>query len=134
MPFRYPHQDLPVFTNTTKYIGKEDDLQKRVAFLLDLTHDCVFFHTPNGGKRFGKEGKKLQLMGVKAGVPDILILNQRKGYAGLAIELKVGRNGLQDSQIDFLEKLHNLNYLTFVSWSLDEIISLIDWYFEKCKK
>jgi hypothetical protein len=134
MPFFFDHQDLPKFTDAQRYVGLEDNFQQRVAFYLDLQRDCLYFHTPNGGKRYGREGAKLQRMGVKSGVPDILILTQRKGYAGLAIELKVGRNTPTDTQKDFLRRLHELNYLTFVSWSLDEVVALIDWYFEKSKK
>jgi hypothetical protein len=134
MPFFRPDKNLPIFLHTARYVGKEDDFQQRVAFYLDLTKDCLYFHTPNGGKRYGREGAKLQRMGVKSGVPDILILTQRKGYSGLAIELKVGRNTPTDTQKEFLRRLHELNYLTFVSWSLDEVVALIDWYFEKSKK
>lgn len=134
MPFCFDHQDLPKFSNCQKYIGLEDTFQQRVAFYLDLNRECLFFHTPNGGKRFAGEGKKFQKMGVKAGVPDILILTQRRGYAGLAIELKVGSNTAKDTQKEFLRRLHELNYLTVVSWSLDEVIAIIDWYFGKSKK
>ena len=134
MPFFFNHPDLPQFSKTQKYVGREDHFQERVAFLLDLTKDCLYFHTPNGGKRFGREGAKLQRMGVKSGVPDILILTQRKGYAGLAIELKAKDNTLTPNQKEFLKRLHELNYLTFVSWSLDEVVALICWYFEKSKK
>jgi hypothetical protein len=116
-----------------KYVGSEDEFQKKVALYLDFIN-ATYFHTPNGGSRNAIEAAKLKKMGVKAGVPDILILDRHHGFAGLAIELKVGTNNLRATQIDWLERLHKLGWLCWVSWSLDEVLSLIDWYYANCKK
>jgi hypothetical protein len=119
--------------NYKKYVGSEDDFQKRVALYLDYMNS-IYFHCPNGGTRYKGEGKKFQQMGVKAGVPDILILDRNQGFQGLAIELKVGTNNLKPTQINWLEKLHKLGWCCWVSWSLDEVLALIDWYYGNYKK
>ncbi len=42
---------------------------------------------------------------VKAGIPDCMILDQRHGYSGLAIELKVGYNKPSEHQLAIFDKL-----------------------------
>lgn len=146
MPFKFPSikaDELPKFENFPKYKGKEDDFQIKVALYLDLLN-AVWFHPANErktrmfvnskGQRYSPEGNKLRAKGVKSGVPDILIMNRCHGFAGLAIELKVGTNNLKASQIEFLTKLNSQGWLCFVSWSLDEVITLLEWYLGKCKK
>jgi hypothetical protein len=110
-----------------KYKGTEDSLQKSVAQYLD-TKKVLWCHPPNGGSRNIIEATKLKGMGVKSGVPDCLIFTQKKGYSGLAIELKVGYNKPSENQKDFIKGLEANGWLCVVSHSLDECIELIDWY------
>ena len=112
-----------------RYKGSEDNLQKAVARYLDLI-GSFWFHCPNGGSRNGIEAAKLKAMGVKAGIPDCLILDNRRGYAGLAIELKVGYNKPSPQQYEQFDKLVLRNWMVVVSWSLEEVIAAIDWYYE----
>jgi hypothetical protein len=146
MPFKFPKSgaiDLPSIPNYQKYKGSEDNFQMKVALYLDMI-DALWFHPANErktkmiinskGQRYSPEGSKLKAKGVKSGVPDILIFNQRHGFQGLAIELKVGSNNLTASQIDFLIRFNAQGWLCFVSWSLEEVIYLLEWYFEKGKK
>ena len=112
-----------------RYKGSEDNLQKAVARYLDLI-GSFWFHCPNGGSRNGIEAAKLKGMGVKPGIPDCMILDQRRGFAGLAIELKVGYNKPSEQQLEQLDKLVLRNWMVVVSWSLEEVISAIDWYYE----
>ena len=114
---------------TRKYEGREDDFQKSVAIYLN-SKGAVWFHPPNGGTRNIIEATKLKAMGVKAGVPDCLIFNKRRGYTGLALELKVKYNKASDAQIAFIEKLKLEGWHCVISNSLDEICDIIDWYFE----
>jgi len=52
----------------------EDNLQIAVCKLLDAIK-LDWFHCPNGGKRNYWTGANLKKMGVKAGVPDVIIIN-----------------------------------------------------------
>lgn len=112
-----------------KYVGTEDNFQKAVARYLD-TIGAFWFHCPNGGSRNAIEASKLKAMGVKAGIPDCLIMDQRKGYSGMAIELKVGYNKPSEHQLSTFDKLVAANWMVCVSWSLDEVIEMIDFYYE----
>jgi hypothetical protein len=57
-------------------------------------------------------------------------LDNRRGYAGLAIELKVGYNKPSDQQLIQFDKLVERNWMVVISWSLEEVIAAIDWYYE----
>jgi len=111
-----------------KYVGTEDSFQKAVARYLD-TIGSFWFHCPNGGSRNGIEAAKLKGMGVKAGIPDCLILDQQRDFCGMAIELKVGYNKPSEHQLSIFDKLVAANWLVVVSWSLDEVIEMIDYYY-----
>ena len=111
-----------------KYKGSEDAFQKSVAKYLNAIN-AFWFHCPNGGSRHALEALKLKDMGVKAGIPDCLILDQRNGYSGLAIELKVGYNKPSEQQLAIFDKLVERNWLVVVSWSLHEVIDIIDNYY-----
>jgi hypothetical protein len=111
-----------------KYEGSEDEFQKSVAIYLN-SKGATWFHPPNGGTRNIIEATKLKAMGVKPGVPDCLIFNKRRGYAGLAIELKVKYNKASEHQIAFIERLKIEGWHCIVSYSLDEVCDTIDWYF-----
>lgn len=110
-----------------KYEGKEDDFQRAFAKYLDMK-GVIYIHPPNGGSRNIIEATKLKKMGVKSGVPDILIFNRKKGYSGLAIELKVGYNKPSDNQLEFMKQLDEEGWLCIVSYSLDECIEVVDSY------
>lgn len=131
--------------DASKEIGKihvpkitEDQLQKQVASYMDLKYPKVLFcHVPNGGSRHFLEAVKFKAMGVKPGVPDLLIFAAGKRgmnpvginpYLGLAIELKVGKNKTNENQIKFLTGLALAGWKTAVCYSFDEAREEIDNY------
>jgi hypothetical protein len=125
MPKPSPINPAP---NYLKYKGTEDRFQQAVARYLD-TIGSFWFHCPNGGSRHALEAVKLKGMGVKPGIPDCMILDARHGYVGLAIELKVGYNKPSEHQLEVLDKLVNKGWMVVVSWSLDEVVAVLDWYY-----
>ena len=92
----------------TKYQGYETNFQKTLARFLDQ-YGVVWCHVANerqtsikqsrGGRYYSPEGNKLKSMGVKKGVPDVMIFEPRDGFVGLAIELKVGSNKPTDESL-----------------------------------
>jgi hypothetical protein len=119
---------MPEVTNRA-YVGKEDEFQKAVAIYLKFT-GALWFHTPNGGSRNAIEASKLKAMGVMPGVPDCMVLDSRHGFSGLAIELKVGKNKPSEHQLAMAERLVAAGWLVCITWSIDDAIALIDWYFK----
>ena len=93
---------------------------------------------PNGGSRNKIEGARLKAAGVKPGVPDIFLpypLKDMGGfgwitYAGLFIEMKVGKGKTTKEQDDWLAYLENIGYYCRVCYGWIEARDIIIKYLE----
>ena len=74
------------------------------------------FHVPNGGVRHPATGARFKAMGVKPGVPDVLLPVRSGLYVGLAIELKAGKNKPTDHQQWWLTELWVSGWYTMVAY------------------
>lgn len=74
----------------------------------------LLYHVPNGGRRDAREARQLQLMGVKAGVPDLCLPVARGGRHGLYIELKTDSGRTSGAQDRWLEDLREQGYAACV--------------------
>jgi len=106
---------------------KEDILQKQVALYLDYL-DVVWCHVANERKASFQAGKRLKQKGVKSGVPDCLIFNQKSHFKGFALELKVPPNKPTENQKKWLLELSVLGWECKVAYSFDEAKEMIDNY------
>ena len=107
-----------------------------VASLLDAS-GLTWFHPANGEHRNPITGAKLKRMGVKAGMPDIMILQgpfKSSGvdshYSGLAIELKTpDANGKRPkpraNQLEWHDRLRKCGWRVSVCYSLDEVMGIL---------
>lgn len=73
--------------------------------------DFIFFHVPNGGARSQREGGKLKLMGVLAGVPDLCVLLHDKIFF---IELKAEIGRTSKAQDEFIHDARTLGHKTYI--------------------
>lgn len=110
--------------------GTEDQEQEKVftwaQYAASGTPElALLYHVPNGGSRNRVEAAKLKRMGVKPGVPDMVLPVPRGGYAGLYIELKVGKNRPTKNQNEWLLNLTLQGYLAEVCYGGDEAIEKI---------
>mgnify|MGYP003533834705 FL=1 len=128
----YPIRCLGISLSTMEEPAMtEDKLQIGVCKLLDALK-LDWFHCPNGGKRNYWTGANLKKMGVKAGVPDVIIINPtRDGSSGLAIELKVGDNKTTSTQEGWRTKFLNNNWTYSVAYSIDDVIHLVSKHYGK---
>lgn len=76
----------------------------------------LMHHIPNGEKRDKFTGARLKRAGVRAGIPDVFLPVASKGYHGLYIELKAGRNTISDSQEAMIDALRAQGYYVDVAW------------------
>jgi len=107
----------------------EYELQKAVCKYLSLQHSDIFYNGSAGGMRtFMSVAKKMKATGYKAGFPDLFLYEARKGYNGLAIELKVKGNYAKKNQKDILEKLRQKGYKAEICTGLDQTIETINQY------
>lgn len=86
------------------------------------------YHVPNEGKRSKAEAARQQRLGLRRGVPD-LILDYPKGiYHGLRVEMKVKPNKTTADQEAWLERLERAGYFVAVCYSAQEAIETIQAY------
>lgn len=86
------------------------------------------FHVPNEGKFPIQYRVKLKSMGVRSGVPDIIIPVPCGRYHGLAIEMKVKPNKPSTAQLQWLEHLNKHGYLAQVCYGWDAAVKLVNNY------
>ena len=120
---------------TAHKMRTENDLQRAVAKVLDAS-GLTWFHPPMEGFRNPRTGAHLKAKGMKAGVPDCLIFNDRQYadgriypvedyFTGLAIELKVGKNKPSASQEEWAGKLRGCGWRYEVCRSVDEVLTVL---------
>lgn len=94
----------------------EDDIQFAVAQTLDDL-GLLWCHVPNGEKRTEAVGRKLKRLGVKRGVPDVLIFDPPPAYplcVGAALELKTATGRVSPQQAMWCEMLRDRLWLAAV--------------------
>jgi hypothetical protein len=79
----------------------------------------TFCHPANGGWRSKAEAGTFKAMGVRAGVPDLLVWKQGGGH--FQIELKAGSGRLSAAQTAWHGTLENLGHRVYVCRSLDDV-------------
>ncbi len=109
------------------YQGKESDFQITAARYLDQCN-IIWFHPPNGGSRNAREAANLKKQGVKPGVPDVVIMEPRKGFHGFFIELKSAKGKMSPYQVVMLANLKDRGYKVLTTNSLDEFIHEVEQY------
>lgn len=83
------------------------------------------YHVPNGEKRDYVTAAKLKKMGVKAGVPDLVLPVSRRGYHGLYIEMKVDKNKPSEKQRKWISHLMEEGYLVKICYGFSEASSVL---------
>lgn len=119
----------------------EDDLQMAEVEYVEAQYPQyadILIAIPNGGSRIKKKDKKgkwyspeavrLKKMGVKPGVLDLLFPLPRRGFHGLWIENKIGRNRLSPAQVRMKARLEGLGYVVVEVRTLDEFINAFTCY------
>lgn len=95
---------------------EEDKVQRPIVTLLrmieDYTSKLAFFHVPNQMMRNKTIRKIFWALGVRAGVPDVVI--PIEAGKTLWIECKYDGNKLSDDQSKFITKLENLGHIVYI--------------------
>lgn len=105
----------------------ESALQVQCADYLDraLTGEWRWWHTPNGEKRDARTGARLRAMGVKPGVPDIIVAGpRREGVIFFELKSKSGR--MEAEQKTFERWAGESGWPYFICRSVDEVERHLD--------
>jgi len=120
---------------------KENDLHIAICDYIKLQYKGIIFTSENSGLRvFWKQAKQLKRTRSCAGLPDIWILEPRKGYHGLLLEIK--RDGTkiykkdgdirQDNHLkeqeEVLHQLKQKGYMAEFVVGFDNAKAILDYY------
>ena len=86
------------------------------------------YHVPNEGKRSKAEAARQQRLGLRRGVPDLILDYPNGIYHGLRVEMKVKPNKTTADQEAWLERLARAGYFVAVCYSAQEAIETIQAY------
>ena len=89
----------------------------------------LMYHVPNEGKR--TNGAVLKAMGLKTGVPDVVLPVASHNFHGLYLEMKYGKNTPTKDQKEFMAALRQQGYKTAVCYSADEAVAAILEYLQE---
>jgi hypothetical protein len=104
----------------------EEALQRTVVELLTLYENrglLAYCHVPNGGYRTKAQAGAFKAMGVRSGVPDLIVWTDRGHSFG--IELKAGKGTESDAQVLWRSTLESLGHRVYVAWSVDEVEAVL---------
>ena len=90
----------------------------------------LLFHIPNERKCTPQQGRLLKLMGVKRGVPDLMLPVARGQYHGLYIEMKSLSGKARQEQQWWLDELGAQGYLAIVCKGYMEAVNALKEYLE----
>lgn len=111
----------------------EDDIQEaffRAARTIFPTLGKRLFACPNGGKRDGREAKRLAKQGVIPGVSDIICLVPNKQHPFLCLEAKTDAGDQSKHQKQFQKEVEEVGGLYVVFRSAAEGIEVLKEYLE----
>lgn len=114
-----------------RLVRDEESLHKACVELLawlSSRHPILqwMLHVPNGGKRPKGEAGRLKAMGVRPGVPDLLLPIPSGNWSGLAVELKSPTGRLSPAQAAWLDRLEQAGYLVAARRSIEEFTAVVD--------
>ena len=93
----------------------------------------LLFHPPNGGKMPKGAAGKMVGLGMRQGVPDLLLPAGRQGatgkcHVGLALELKSPKGRLRPTQAWWLRRLQDQGWAVAVAWTFGEARAILESY------
>lgn len=108
---------------------KESSTQSRVVQFIKVFYPkTLMFSIPNGAHTSAKNRLRLSKEGLLPGVPDLCILEKRKGFHGLFIEFKTDEGKLSEEQQKVIAQLGANGFLCFVARHHETAIKLIEDY------
>lgn len=89
---------------------------------------ALLYHVENERQCSPQQAARRKRMGVKKGVPDLVLPVARGGYHGLYIELKKPKGKLSDDQEWWLDRLSINGYCAMVCYGWEKAAYVLEWY------
>jgi hypothetical protein len=116
-----------------KRASPEEDLQRIcVEYVEALSRKYpileYLFHPANGGKRPKGEAGKMKALGVKTGVPDLMLPfpSPNRKWQGLALELKSPEGKMTEDQRRWLNAAIDGGWLAGLVWDFQDFQTYLD--------
>lgn len=105
-----------------------------------IQHDCIMWFDKKypeyrlllvhhyNNPRSAAQGAKLKGLGLKKGIPDLVLYIPNKNYSGLFIEMKNDKGRLQPQQVRYSELLPKMGYKWELCRSLEKFQEIITNY------
>ena len=108
----------------------EEKLQESLVIYIQLKYKGVRYCASLGGQyqKYPSQRRKAKATGYVKGFPDLQILEGRKNYHGLFIELKTKTGRITKDQQQWLDDLNDRGYYAICCKGLDRAMQIIDWY------
>ena len=107
---------------------EESYMQKIVVSYVRNKHPEIIFTCAPAVANTARTGRNNKLMGYQAGWPDLFFALARKGYYGLAIELKTAKGKVSEYQKHVNATMNANGYKAVICYSAEEAILTIDQY------
>jgi VRR-NUC domain len=103
----------------------EQEIQRAVFehLAVRVARNCFAFHVPNGGARSPVEAAIMKGIGVKAGIPDIVVVHDGQFFG---LELKAPNGRLTAAQRDAHAALAAAGATVSVAYSLDDALAQLE--------
>ncbi len=102
------------YRETAKEADEQELLFEWAELMVETgTYPCLewMFHVANGEKRDKATAVKLKRMGVKSGVPDVVLPHAAWGFCGMYVEMKRLKGGQHsEAQMKWIEHLAREGY------------------------
>ena len=110
----------------------EYSIQKAICELLDLRAPWLLYCASAGGARTSLVGaRRLKATGHKKGFPDLFFYEPRKGFHGLAIELKRDKGRATPEQKRWKAELEERGFKAVVARGRQACLEVLKDYFEE---
>lgn len=120
-----PKNKMPVPSETQEQIWLFEWAEAMTAKYPALE---MMFHVPNEGTQSKVRGHRLKLMGVKRGVPDIILPVPKGKYCGLAVELKSLKGKPSADQLIWIDRLRWHGWRAEICHGWQEAADVIEGY------
>lgn len=104
---------------------KESEEQAKVVQWLHR-RGWLFTATANGVAAGPAAWRALARSGVSPGVPDLLVFEARKGYVGVALEMKASGGRPSIEQLRWQEALKARGWLALTAYGAEEAIAVLE--------
>ena len=109
----------------------EHDIQVIIVDHLEGMETVPLFSATVGGVRVAMHtALRMKRAGYKKGIPDLLIFEPRKGFVGLALEVKTPTGRASDHQKEWQTRLREKGWKAEICKGLNDCIECIDEYFD----